>query len=466
MLASKAVPQSLQAPTQDEVQQLHDIIMGCPLDGTVPDGVNSLTWLVQPMSVDIVGLLSHPRVPAAMYAREHMPHMVPPLIDVYTHSFVHKLVDAGADKLFKKLEQAAPKPLGERANRKHFDGVLSNLLLGISSLPTHGQEGELRRFTLEHLFSDPKSDVYRLMLDDKQPLDERQKATKRMDLALHIAFQAGKFAALDPAVATRSTARNQVALSVTPEGGVVRVELRAVQNFVMHGQPILDAAAARSYFGEREQNPGHIFRNDESQDPKANDQDSSFIAHVAKQYDITEKEAMQPADFQHSIGVDGFGIGMLLLQLLYGGVMNMHQKRDQLIKFWTEYKQVSNQWSYDGSDRPRQQLIRGCCTCSCAGGPRTTAAAQRRILDASRVCSRAGQAWASQRRKHCRPAPGRRSQLSEGLARHRAVDADASRQRPRVACRQSHRSLHGQEQTLERRYPAARSARAAQCAPH
>ena len=196
------------------------------------------------------------------------------------------------------------------------------------------EEGPVR-FTLKQLFNDPRRlGSYRLLLEATAglPLDERQVACKRIQLALHIACELSRFSLLELPVVTRSTALSLVALTVEPAGVVTRVELRSVGSCVVHGQPILDGEHSM-YEEQSEQNAGEWFRNDEC---RPQDMDKEFVKHVTEKFE-TKEEAKQLPQYHHSLAVDEFGIGMMCLQLLYGSVIDI-KHRDALIQFWTDYK--------------------------------------------------------------------------------------------------------------------------------
>jgi len=330
--------------SMEQNQQLHQLVLAQDqLNGTIPSGAVAILPKEMRPAVAVIDILcdsSDSRMPIVREARASVPGVVPQLIYVHCDQ-AHNYVDGGVEELRQKLDDA-------QQLKPHFDNVLNPLLtmLGSERLVA-GQDDDERRITLQQLIT-PKNNMHKHMQTAllQSDGDKRQTASKAILLVLHTVQQIIRPATLTPAVATRSTAPDQVALTVNGRGAVTRVEMRALHNFVLdrqpelpdkEGQSQLPGCAYHPYFSNKAQNAGALFGNDCVVQHLPGDK--KFVALVAEKYRLPSVPR-QPSIYHHSIdGVEAFGIGMTCLHLLSG--CDIQMTRVKLQKFWTKYEQVS-----------------------------------------------------------------------------------------------------------------------------
>lgn len=360
VLGCSSVKHAVSPLPDKEKQELHDHVIALAADQQRPmleqQVMKKLGQLSQlePLDIDVLGNLSDPCMPAALYACAHERGVLPPLIDVYP-DWVHKNFHRGFEAVQDALTEGATigDEVRDDATEITSQVLKSPLLFGIERLSSNQREC---RLTVDELIQPAKDSPSRhvgdrVLLGSGLVQDERQTARQRNLFAVHVGGQLARCSTqLDPPVVTRSTALGQVGVIMDDHGAIKRVEHRAPHNFVFDKQALKDGKH-HFYEGEADQNAAAWFCNDSSMEPEGTKKHAdnlkknvdTMLKNVAEMWQLSDVELLeQPEEYHHSTALDTFGIGLLLLQLLTAAVIPGPGKSSaQLIKFWAEYKEVS-----------------------------------------------------------------------------------------------------------------------------
>jgi hypothetical protein len=292
---------------------------------------------------EVLCAASHRQAPVIAFAVKHASDVMPSVVDLQSECDTFQDIK----QLRTEIKRLTP-DTAKAAGTKLFKQVVSTdgsprLLLGIRRATNPNRTNPLlQEVTVKGLLT-PATSFQRalreqMLMREDSPMDERQLTRKRIKLALHAAAQLAACAQLETPIVTRSTATDQVTLTVS--GGVVtHVEYRALHNFRLHAQPLPnDGRGERplSYTQMDEQNAGFWFGNDNCDA----EHDDKLLESVSNLHAAPTAELLQPVVWHHTVDADTFGIAMLMLQLLAGQPITLDCQSD-LVAHWTQYSQVS-----------------------------------------------------------------------------------------------------------------------------